>query len=99
MKGRVTFLHGEALHSWVLVETEVELALLKRLDDFRTDDGRGAWLRERIRKTSEQAEMFAKDSGGDVVPADVQLLLAGSGFSFTDGAFQPPPLAAHHALW
>jgi len=93
--GGITFLPDESLRAWAPVGIELELAPLKRMDDFHIDDGSGPWLRDRICITSSEAEDFALASGpGDACGGDagVQQLLAGSGLCYKKGAVSAPPM-------
>lgn len=92
-KGRVTFVHEEALREWVADGDELEVCPLQRLEDFHIDDGSGPWLRDRICITASQAEDFAAAKGAEDSPcAAIQDLLSGTGFSFKVGAYSPPPM-------
>ena len=94
-KGGITFLPDESLRAWAPIGIELELAPLKRMDDFHIDDGSGPWLRDRICITSSEAEDFAMASGSDGAAsgdAGVQQLLAGSGLCYRKGTVSAPPM-------
>uniref|UniRef100_A0A7S0A348 Uncharacterized protein n=1 Tax=Pyrodinium bahamense TaxID=73915 RepID=A0A7S0A348_9DINO len=92
VKGGLTFLHEEALRAWAPEGAELELAPLRRLDDFHIDDGSGPWLRDRICITASQAEDFVAPQAREHGPAseDVDQLLSGSGLR-REAVVRPPP--------